>query len=231
MNPDDLRQAVEHQGLLAVGVGFLTGFFFSFNPIAIASVPVALAYLTKSREKGEAFRFGWMFVLGMIVTHVALGFLAGLLGRSVEQVIGRGWGLFLGPLLILLGLVWLVRIPIRLPVLPFRVRRPNKALGAFLLGIPFSVAICPICTPALVILLGAVAAVGSSSVGALVLLAFAIGRAIPILIGAYAVGWLEHAPMLDRFRRPFEMTGGVVLILGGIYMLNAVYFWIPDLAG
>ena len=231
MNPDNLRQAIEHQGLLAVGVGFLTGFLFSFNPVAIASVPVALAYLTKSREKAEAFRFGWMFVLGMIVTHVALGFLAGLLGRSIEQVIGRGWGLILGPLLIVLGVVWLIRIPIKLPALPLRVRRPNKSLGAFLLGIPFSVAVCPVCTPALVIILGAVAAVGSPIVGALVLLAFATGRAIPILIGAFAIGWLEHAAALDRFRRPFEMVGGAVLILAGVYMLNAVYFWIPDLAG
>ena len=231
MNPDSIRHVVEQQGLFAVGAGFLTGLFFSFNPVAIASVPVALAYLTKSREKREALRFGWMFVLGMIVTHVVLGFLAGLLGRSIEQVIGRGWGLFLGPLLILLGLIWLVHIPVKLPALPFRVKRPNKALGAFFLGIPFSVAVCPVCTPALVILLGAVAAAGSASIGALVLLAFAIGRAIPILIGAYAVGWLEHAPALDRFRRPFEMVGGIVLISTGVYMLNAVYFWIPELAG
>lgn len=166
-----------------------------------------------------------------VVTHVALGFLAGLLGRSIEQVICRGWGLILGPLLIVLGVVWLIRIPIKLPALPLRVRRPNKSLGAFLLGIPFSVAVCPVCTPALVIILGTVAAVGSPIVGALVLLAFATGRAIPILIGAFAIGWLEHAAALDRFRRPFEMVGGAVLILAGVYMLNAVYFWIPDLAG
>lgn len=231
MNPESFRLAIEHQGALSLGLAFLTGLLFSISPVAIASVPVALAYVTKSRKRADAVRFGGMFVVGMVVTHVLLGAAAGLVGGSVAQLVGRTWGLLLGPLLIFLGLIWIVRIPVRIPALPFKVRRPNKAWGAFLLGIPFSVAVCPICTPALVVLLGTTAALGSAIWGGLLLLAFALGRAIPIMAGAAAVGWLEHASALDQFRRPFEIAGGIVLMLSGLYMLNAVFFWLPGLAG
>jgi hypothetical protein len=47
---DALRQAIEHPELAAVGI----------------------------RETREAMRFGSAFILGMIVTHVLLGFIAGL---------------------------------------------------------------------------------------------------------------------------------------------------------
>lgn len=231
MTPESLRLAVEHQGIFALGIAFLTGLLFSVTPVAIASVPVALAYVTKSRRRTEAIQFGVAFVTGMVATHVLLGVFAGLIGRSVEGLVGRGWGMLLGPVLILMGLVWLGKIPVRLPNLPFKIARPSKAWGAFMLSVPFSVAICPFCTPALVVLLGATAALGSAMWGGLLLAAFALGRSVPIMVGALTVGWLEHAPTLDRFRRPFEVAGGVTLILSGLYMLNAAYFWIPSLAG
>ena len=36
--------------------------------------------------------------------------------------------------------------------------------------------------------------------------------------------------VLSKFRRGFEIAGGLTLIVMGLYMLNAVYFWIPELA-
>ncbi len=106
MEPDALRQAVEHAGFAAAGVGLLAGLVFSFNPVVLASIPVSLAYVTRAREKSQAILFGAMFIFGMIITHVMLGVIAGLGGRWAGSLVGRGWGLVLGPLLILLGLTW-----------------------------------------------------------------------------------------------------------------------------
>lgn len=192
MDPEALREAVEHAGVAAAGLGFLAGLAFSFNPVAMASIPVSLAYVTKARGKNQAILFGGMFILAMIVTHGVLGFMAGLGGAWVASLVGRSWGLVLGPLLILLGLLWPGWLRLPLPAFAFRVTRPTAAGGAFLLGVAFSVAVCPICTPALVILLGTVAGLGSPWVGAVVLLSFAIGRVIPVALGAFAVGWLEN---------------------------------------
>jgi cytochrome c-type biogenesis protein len=230
MDVEALRKAVEHAGLAAAGVGFLAGLVFSFNPVALASIPVSLAYVTSGRDKHQALLFGAMFILGMILTHVVLGFIAGLGGKWAADITGRGWGLLLGPLLIVLGLMWTGWLRIPLPSFGFRATRPAAAWGAFLLGIPFAIAVCPVCTPALVVLLGVTAGMGSVLLGVVLLLAFALGRAVPIAIGAVAVGWLENLKGLSRYRRGFEIVGGLTLIVMGFYMLNAVYIWIPELA-
>ena len=83
MEADALRSAVEHAGLAAAGIGFLAGLAFGFNPVALASIPVSLAYVTKGRDKGEALLFGSMFILGMVLTHVVLGLIAGLGGKAM----------------------------------------------------------------------------------------------------------------------------------------------------
>ncbi len=230
MDTDALRQAVEHAGLAATGVAFLAGLVFSFNPVALASIPVSLAYVTRGRDKGQALLFGAMFIAGMILAHVVLGLIAGLGGKWAADITGRGWGLFLGPLLIILGLMWAGWLRIPLPSFGFRASRPAAAWGAFLLGIPFAIAVCPVCTPALVVLLGVTAGIGSVWLGVVLLLAFALGRAVPVAIGAFAVGWLENLKHFARYRRGFEICGGLLLIAMGFYMLNAVYIWIPELA-
>ena len=102
----------------------------------------------------------------------------------------------------------------------------KSAWGAFALGIVFSVAVCPVCTPALIVLLGAAAAIASPLFGAVLLLAFSIGRAIPIALGAWAAGWLENLSVLSKYQKGFEIVGAVTLIASGLYMLNAYYFWI-----
>lgn len=230
MDTDTLRQTVEQAGYASVGLGFLAGFFFSVNPVAIAAIPVSLAYVTRAREKPTALRFGAMFILGLVLTHVLLGAVAGLGGKWAEQLLGRYWGLVLGPLLILMGLLWPGWIKLPLPALSFKAKRVTGLWGAFVLAVPFSVAICPVCTPALVALLGAVAVIGSPLLGATVLLAFALGRAVPIGIGAWAAGWLESLKPLARYQRAFDVAGGVVLVLSGLYMLNAYFFVVPALA-
>jgi cytochrome c-type biogenesis protein len=228
MDTDALRLAVEHAGFAAAGIAFLAGLVFSFNPVALASIPVSLAYVTRGRDKGQALLFGAMFILGMTLTHVVLGLIAGLGGEWAVKVLGRDWGLFLGPLLIVLGLMWAGWLRIPLPKFGFRASRPSAAWGAFLLGIPFAVAVCPVCTPALVVLLGVTAGLGSVWLGVVLLLAFALGRAIPLAIGALTVSWLENLTGLTRYRRAFEIAGGITLIAMGFYMLNAIYIWIPE---
>lgn len=231
MDLDTLKSTLEQAGPASVAIGFVAGFLFSFNPVALASIPVALAYVTKAHETRRAVLFGSMFVFGILLTHAALGLIAGLGGAWVQKLMGRQWGLVLGPLLILLGIVWAGWVHLRVPQIPIRARRAATSWGAFGLGGSFSVAVCPACTPALVVLLGVAAGIGSAFFGLILLLAFAIGRSIPVILGAWAIGWLEGLKGLSRSQRAFDVLGGIVLILSGLYMLNAYFFVIPELAG
>ncbi|HHB12365.1 MAG TPA: cytochrome C biogenesis protein, partial [Chromatiales bacterium] len=51
-----------HAGWAGLGLSFLAGFVFSFNPISFASIPVVLAYVTKAHEERRAVLLGGAFV-------------------------------------------------------------------------------------------------------------------------------------------------------------------------
>lgn len=231
MDIESVRSTLEQATLASLGIGFAIGFLFSFNPIAFVSIPVSLAYVTKARDTRTALRFGALFVLGMLVVQALMGLIAGWGGQWVQQWLGRQWGLVLGPLLILLGLMWPGWIKVPLPALNLRAKRVTSNGGALILGALFAVAVCPFCTPALVILLGIAAGVGSPLFGFTLLLAFALGRAVPILIGAWGMGYLEQMRALSKVHRAMELMGAATLILTGLYMLNAYFYVIPSLAG
>lgn len=230
MDMEQLQAVAQQASLASLLIGFTTGFLFSFNPVALAAIPVSLAYVTKSHEQRVALHYAAAFVLGMLLVHIALGAIAALGGLWVQKILGRYWGLVLGPLLIVLGLAWPGWIKLRLPQVALRARRATTVWGAGALGAAFAVAVCPICTPTLVVLLGVAAGVGSITFGVLLLLAFALGRALPILLGGWAVGALEAMKPLARHQRTFEVVGGIALVLTGLYMLNAFFLVIPELA-
>ncbi len=92
MDIGSLQQAVQTAGPAALAVSFLADFFFSFNPVALAAIPVSLAYVTKARAPGQVLVFGGMFIAGMVITHVALGAAAGFGGQGVQSLLGRYWG-------------------------------------------------------------------------------------------------------------------------------------------
>ncbi len=231
MDTQSLQQAVQHVGATALAISFVAGVLFSFNPVALAAIPVSMAYVTKANSIRQALGFGAVFIAGMVVAQVALGAVAALVGLGVQALLGRHWGLVLGPWLIALGLLWAGWVRVPFEGLSLRARRTTTAWGTFMLGAVFAVAICPVCTPALVVLLGGAGGIGSVPWGAALLLAFALGRALPMMLGAGALGWIEQRPRLERYRRAFDVAGGIALIAMGLYMINSYFFFVPALAG
>jgi len=221
-----LRETLQTASWAGIGVAFLAGFVFSFNPVSFASIPMMLAYVTSAHEKRRAILMGGAFVAGLLITHAVLGVAAALGGEWVKNVMGREWGLLLGPLLIVMGLTWAGWLNIRLQWFGMKGRRATGLWGAFLLAIPFSVAVCPFCTPALLVTLTASAAIGSVSFGFALLFAFALGRSIPVILGAWSMGWLESLTVISRHQKMLETIAGVVLMLTGLYLLNEYFFFL-----
>ena len=186
-------------GVAGLGAALLAGFLFSFMPVAFASIPVVLAYVTRARAFREAVSYGLAFAAGLILTHVVLGIGAAL------------------------GLLWTGWLKIPLPWLPLRGKRAATLWGAFLLGMPFTVGICPVCSPGLWIGLGVSAWIGAGFYGGLLMLAFALGRVIPLAVGAISIGWLENLKTIECWRRGFEIAGGITLMAIGAYLLNESY--------
>mgnify|MGYP000510047381 CR=1 FL=1 len=214
-----------HQGdILGLGAALITGFLFSFNPASFITIPVVLAYVTKARTLYEAVKFGGAFIVGMIITHISLGVGAAFSGEFANNLLGRHWYLLLGPLLILFGVIWAGWLKFTIPWFSNKGKRVATMWSAFLLGVPFTVGVCPVCSPGLLIALSASAAVGSMSYGALLLLMFGIGRTLPVLIGAFSIGYLESLKPFARWQYYLEKIGGIALILMGFYLLNEYFF-------
>lgn len=212
-------------GIGGLGAALLAGFVFSFTPVSLAAIPAVAAYVTKARAFREALIFGAAFIAGMVLTHVVLGMLAAAGGQWLEHLVGPVWSAVTGAVLVFLGLVWIDLIRLPLPWIALQGRQVATAGGAFTLGVPFTLGICPACSPGLLVGLGASAVVGSIGYGALLMLMFAIGRAIPILLGVISMAWLESLRPLSRFRRLFETLGGSVLIILGLFLLNDYFQW------
>ncbi len=223
VNTAALELALSEPSLMGLVLGFAAGFVFSFNTVAIAAIPVTLAYVTKAHEPKRAFVLGGAFILGLVATHLVLGLAAALGGQWVRGLMGRWWGLILGPVLIALGLLWPGWLRVNIPWFAVRGRVVSGAWGAFVLAIPFTVALCPVCTPALLVMPTAAAGLGSVLFGVALLLAFALGRAVPILLGAVAIGWLESLRFLTHWQQAFEIAGGLTLIGSGVYLLSEYF--------
>jgi len=220
----ELKDQLQHPTIYAIIIGFITGFVFSFNPVSFASIPMMLAYVVKGKEKNRALILGGSFILGMLLTHLFLGAVAAFGGEWVKGLMGRHWGLVLGPVLIILGLLWSGLITVRLPWFTSKAYKIASVGGAFLLAIPFSIAVCPFCTPALLVMLTSSVAVGSVGFGVALLGAFALGRSIPMILGAISMSWLEKMSLFTKYQKIFEKISALVLIFIGLYLLNEYFF-------
>ncbi|VAW52535.1 Cytochrome c-type biogenesis protein CcdA (DsbD analog), partial [hydrothermal vent metagenome] len=139
LDRQSLEATLQNASFAGIGIAFVAGFVFSFNPVSFASIPVVLAYVTRAHEKQQALSLGGAFIVGLVLTHVVLGMVAAMGGEWVKSIMGRQWGLFLGPVLIVLGLMWPGWLKLKLPWISMRGKKVTGHWGALLLAIPFSV--------------------------------------------------------------------------------------------
>lgn len=93
------------------------------------------------------------------------------------------------------------------------IERRSGVAGAFTYGVLFSVATITTSAGPLLLLLTVAAAVGRPLYGALLSLAYAVGRGAPFLVlaifSAQVQRWIAR---VERLRRPFEIVSGLALV-------------------
>jgi cytochrome c-type biogenesis protein len=190
---------------LATPMGFavvaLAGLVMGFAPNVLAVAPVVFGVAAGegevtdvSRDRLRGFRPASAFVLGMATVDAALGFLFGVLGyyygRTLSAYLGIS-NILVGVLLLVIGLALLRIVTIRIPLPLPNLRKIKTAPGAYFLGIPFGLAICPACTPLV----------------------------LPVIAGVSATGYIQSRAGMQRSLRTLERVGGAALILTGLYFL------------
>lgn len=223
--------------LIAFGSALWLGILTSISPCPLATNIAAVSFLSKKiAHPFMVFLSGLAYTLGRMVTYAALGWITinSLLSvPQVAQFLQRYMVKTLGPLLIIAGLFLLEVITLRLPGISLSYKHHNKlvesgAPGAFVLGLIFALAFCPVSAA---LFFGSLITLAfNSKAGTLLPFIYGIGTGLPVLAFAVAMAlgvtsmsfWFNKITKLELYTR--RITGVIFILVGlyytGIYILR-----------
>src|SRR2546427_2465591 len=145
--------------------------------------------------KPGGLRLALPFILGNAVTLAAVGVIATLLGKTALNIFS-GYQLdrwIPGVVGLLMGLQLLGILKLKMPVVSTLdwERKPGTGFGSFALGLPFGLVVTPCTIPIFFAIVVFVALQGSVLHGALLMVAYALGRGLILTAVAVSVGALK----------------------------------------
>ncbi len=225
------------KGLLLAALSALwLGILTSISPCPLATNIAAISFI--GRRVGsprQVLLSGLLYTAGRTLAYVAVAALivGGLLYKAqVAAVLSRYMNRFLGPILILVGIVLL-----RLVELSFRGFAPGEGTqrrveamgvwGAGLLGILFALAFCPVSAALFFGSLLGLALQSQSSV--LLPTLYGVGTAVPVVAVALVLAFSAQSvgkvfQRLTQFERWARWaTGALFVLIGGYFCLAYIY--------
>ena len=209
---------------LAYPLAFAGGLLTNLCLCTITLVPIAIGYIggfSRYRERRRAFAYAGVFAAGVVITLSTLGVLACLVGAALTPV--RDIFLYLvAVLVVLMGIHCIGIVKFRIPGLSRDWRPKRKGLlGSFLFGLAAGVIATPCTTPVLAVILAYVAVQARLLYGLTLLLTYAIGFVIPlVLVGLFAdlLARLEKLDKRTHYEAWIGRVSGVVMIAFGVYL-------------
>jgi cytochrome c biogenesis protein CcdA len=221
-------QYIHTNAWLALVAVFLGGIITASNPCVLAMIPLMMSFVAGRKDEkasiSRASLYSFVFILGLAVTFTALGMVAALAGKIYGDV-SAVWNWIVAIVCVLMGLHLAGVVTVPIPSLAGKLQPKIRGyLGALLLGLLFGLVSAPCAAPILIVLLTYLAGSGASIAwGALLLLVYALGHSVLILIAGTSMGaartLLENKKTtraLDILRR----AAGFVVVLVGIYFAS-----------
>lgn len=209
----------------ALWLGVLT----SISPCPLATNVAAVSFIGKQFSSAPRVALsGLFYVLGRMLAYLVLGtvLVAGLLAApQLSAFLQKSMNKFLGPILILVGMVLLDLFRFRLAGASLGANLQERAgkggvLGAGLLGFLFALSFCPVSAA---LFFGSLIPLSVQHGSAIVFpLVFGVGTGLPVIVfalmialGAKSIGSLfEKVTRVELWARRIT---GVVFIAAGIY--------------
>lgn len=214
---------MNHGGVLALPLSLIAGVVAGVNPCCVAMYPAAAAMYcgtnspdaccgTSVRLKEQGPTNAIAFLSGVAAATTALGVIAALAGRIVEQLgPTMRYAVAAVPLAMGLHLIGWLRLPIK--VLPHRVIQ-NGWLSAFGAGFLLSLALTPCGTPVLASVLAYAAYKGTVAYAAVLLFLYGVGSGVPIvLVGTAADRLMSTLAKAGYGLWTERITGGALVTL------------------
>ncbi|MEO5367689.1 MAG: sulfite exporter TauE/SafE family protein [Magnetococcus sp. WYHC-3] len=216
-------------GLTALPLAFLLG-LVSAVASACCTLPamgvlVAYSGTRQDTTRRAAFLSAVWFLVGTVLALVILGFVAGILGRTAQEFLGRYWQLFAGFVAVLFGLAALKLLPFKFPSHAPKdgaeatgSGKMGAVLGGLFLG--GGVAACSLpCNPGIFIVIGASVLMGKLAWGMLLMAAFAIGFGLPLTALLCGVSLGKMAIKAAKAEPMIRLAAGALLVGVGFYLL------------
>lgn len=217
--------------LSALWLGILT----AISPCPMATNIAAISFIAKNIESPyKTVLAGLLYTIGRILAYVVLGYIvvSGFLAvPSVANFVQHSIYKFIGPLLILIGLLLLNVIKLNFS---FGVRHEevqkfaetSNFLGAFLLGVIFALSFCPVSAA---LFFGSLTSLAIEHNSRLIIPSmYGIGTGLPVVIFAIVVAFSMHKlgeiyNNMVKFEFWFRRITGGIFIVAGIYFI-AIHF-------
>jgi cytochrome c biogenesis protein CcdA len=214
---------------------FLLGLMTAISPCPLATNITAIGFISKDiKNRNRVFLNGLFYTLGRAITYTGLALIIFL---GVDQLKFSGFfqqygEKFIGPLLLIIGLMMLDVIKIKFPGFSrLTSGMQNKQrwtyFDAVLLGLVFALAFCPYSG---VLYFGMLVPMTVTSASGLYLpLVFAIATGIPVIIIAWLLAYTVSGvgnvyKKMKTFELWFRRVIAVLFIAVGIYYIIRVYF-------
>ncbi|WP_339918294.1 aromatic aminobenezylarsenical efflux permease ArsG family transporter [Yeosuana marina] len=215
---------------------FLLGLMTAICPCPLATNITATAFISKSiSSKKKVLLSGLLYSLGRAFSYTAIGLILyfGASKFHIARFFNQNGEKYLGPLLIIIGLIMLNIIKLNfLGTSNFSNRLSEKfknkgLLGSFLIGVIFALAFCPYSGA---LFFGMLIPLTISSADGLYLpIIFAFGTGIPVILFAYLLAFAATSvgvfySRITKIEKVMRYVAGVVFIITGLYYVSLFIF-------
>ena len=221
---------IQHSPHLAVLAVFIGGLLTASNPCVLAMIPLMMSFVAGQKDLKvgplRAFLYSLVFVAGLAITFTFLGVAAALAG-SLYGDVSTVWNWIVAGVCLVMGLHLMGVLRFTIPV-PVKVQpRTRGIVGALIMGLLFGVVSAPCAAPILVVLLTYLAGSGSSvAYGAFLLLVYALGHSVLILLAGTSMGIARRLIESRKVTRATDVmrraAGGVIILVGTFFAYTAL---------
>ena len=204
---------------LLIGTVFLAGLASFLSPCIFPIIPIYFGILAKG---GRKILNTFLFIAGLSLTFVSLGFSFGFLGNLFFNDNVR---IIAGIIVIILGIHQLGIIKLnfleRTKVVEVKTEGKSASFEAFFLGLTFSLGWTPCIGPILASVLALSGDEGSALYGAGMMLVYVLGLATPfVLFSLFSQELLKRTKALNKHLGKFKIVGGLLIIVMGILLIT-----------
>ena len=225
---DFLKSILENYNIPILSA-FILGLMTAISPCPLATNITATAFISKNiSNKRKVFLSGLLYSLGRGFSYTAIGLILyfGASKFHIARFFNRNGEKYLGPLLIIIGLIMLNIIKLNfLGKSNFQEKLSEKfkdkgLLGSFLIGVVFALAFCPYSGA---LFFGMLIPMSIASADGLYLpIVFAFGTGLPVILFTYLMAFTAGKigvfyNRITKIEKVIRTVAGVVFIMTGLY--------------